>query len=323
MFVRGLNTFKDSLSIFAKIANCEEMGFVTGFFGKVRTSGNLKDLQRTMEKNGSLIFYSGTGYYYQEGRKFECPGFDFKSLASTIQSEAFSEISSSTAVADQRRRPGRDANLAALTDSRDISSVEEPEMQFNFTQITARCYLPTPRFDRPAVSQLVDIPSPASLTFTHSLNNVIPSPILPSTQRQPAQEELPGLPWDSTIETLSPVLVNDLDENSASNNFFSNASDNDLYDHSFDYIVPSTPPTALEIPLTAPDSVFSAFFPSQAESTTLNTPASLEVSYQGPIFDEAVDLHGYEDERQVITDPIPQLHTVTVTRPAKRRALQR
>lgn len=66
MFVRGYNTYKSYSNPYARIANCPEMGFRSGFGGKIRDKQNLRDLHRNLTKNSRLLMDANGEYYYYD-----------------------------------------------------------------------------------------------------------------------------------------------------------------------------------------------------------------------------------------------------------------
>jgi hypothetical protein len=254
MFVRGVNTFRDDKNMFAKIAACNELGFVTGDFGKVRTNVNLKDLYRTMEKNGSLLIDSASGQaYYKDATLSECQGFNFDFVASTTQSTRSGAASTSNGA----RRNGRIGAAARAMESVSNSSVDEPEIEYNFAQVTARCYAPTPRFDRPPAPILANpvvILSPTVSSVAGTLLNLPPRPSpVPEPVFTQVQVQSPDPMQVSTSERWASPSVAELEPNRN---------------------LTSTPPP--QVSSESAHEVFSPIFrPFQAED--LNTPASLVI----------------------------------------------
>ena len=64
-FFIGYNSFKGSTSLFKEMATCEYLGFnKPNISGKIRSNVNLKDLERTLIKNGEILFERNTNTHY-------------------------------------------------------------------------------------------------------------------------------------------------------------------------------------------------------------------------------------------------------------------
>lgn len=73
-FFIGLNTFAESTRIFSDIANCRALGFCDpSVAGKIRTNGNLKDLEVTLVKNNEVrVDVESRTVYWSKSNPIEC-----------------------------------------------------------------------------------------------------------------------------------------------------------------------------------------------------------------------------------------------------------
>lgn len=324
MFAKGLNTFVDCTEIYAKIAKCEELGFDTGEFsgGKIRSNVNLKDLRRTLTRNGTLRQDTATGLFYLTTSTIEeCRGLDYNTLVATIrEAEAASirEAEAASRTATTRRGRGRAATqeqneeiatAPAATAALATEVAEEVQIPFTPVTVTTRCYLPTPRFANASRTTLIFTPDTSPQ-------------VTPVLQVQPAEIRS----HDSSRETLNPTgtrtNINDFDSNSS--------LDIDLNDFDNSYLqeepLGTSPLRAEEVfsPLFEPRAEMAAdvLVPSVASASVARRIA--EFSAPLPLVDAGLNLlindQAIPDYIEEFPVPLPTAKNLTVN---KRKKIQR